>query len=168
MPPMTPIPRKTIRDCFKTRPIPPIIRPKPKNNAATVAATRGPRRSTQGPPKAALIPNRTSAVVKVVYGGLNHDGLFGNNCWIGRLNVLHAYTDPMQMCTATAPNGMNQRLNTAVDFETAVSTAFTAMVAYCISMERRAASTVESPATTITVPEQEEGADSRLEKLYHV
>ena len=30
---------------------------------------------------------------------------------MGRLNVLHAYTDPMQMCTATAPTGMNQRLN---------------------------------------------------------
>src|SRR5262245_10369067 len=113
MPPITPIPRKTRTDCRVARPIPPRIRPIPKNEAAAVAAARGPRRSTHGPAKAALRPRSTSAVVKVVYGGLNHHGSLGNNDWIGRLNVLHAYTDPMQMCTATAPTGMNHRLNAA-------------------------------------------------------
>jgi hypothetical protein len=29
---------------------------------------------------------------------------------IGRTKILHAYTDPMQMCTATAPTGINHRL----------------------------------------------------------
>jgi hypothetical protein len=29
---------------------------------------------------------------------------------MGRLNVLQAYTDPIQMWTATAPIGINQRL----------------------------------------------------------
>ena len=43
-----------------------MIRPVPKNNAAAVAATRGPRRSTHGPPNAALSPSSTSAVVNVV------------------------------------------------------------------------------------------------------
>ena len=70
-------------------------RPVPKNSAAAVAATRGPRRSTHGPPNAALNPSSASAVVNVVYGGLNHHGASGNNAWMGRLNVLHAYTDPM-------------------------------------------------------------------------
>src|SRR5437773_7210078 len=114
MPPMTPLPRKTSPDCFIARPIPPMIRPIPKNNAAAVAAARGPRRSTHGPPKAALSPSRTRAVVKVVYGGLNHHGSPGNNDWIGRLNVLHAYTDPIQLWTATAPTGINHRLNERV------------------------------------------------------
>ena len=86
-----------------------MIRPVPKNSAAAVAATRGPRRSTHGPPNAALRPSSTSAVVNVVYGGLNHQGSSGNSAWIGRLNVLHAYTEPMQMCTATAPTGMRHR-----------------------------------------------------------
>jgi hypothetical protein len=36
-----------------------------------------------------------SAVVKVVYGGLNHHDAFGNSDWIGLLNVLQAYTEPM-------------------------------------------------------------------------
>jgi hypothetical protein len=44
----------------------PISNPQPKNNAAAVAATRGPRRSTHGPPKAALRPSNTNAVEKVV------------------------------------------------------------------------------------------------------
>ena len=35
---------------------------------------RGPRRSTHGPPNAALSPSSASAVVNVVYGGLNHQG----------------------------------------------------------------------------------------------
>src|SRR5262249_50478051 len=100
-------------DCALARPTPPMRRPLPKNNAAAVAATRGPRRSTQGPPKAALNPSRTRAVVKVVYGGLNHQGSAGSAAWIGRLNVLHAYTEPMHMCTATAPTGINQRLKPA-------------------------------------------------------
>ncbi len=78
--------------------------------AAAVAAARGPRRSTHGPPKAALSPSRTSADVKVVYGGLNHHGDPGKSAWIGRLNVLHAYTEPIHRCTATAPRGMIQRL----------------------------------------------------------
>ena len=64
--------------------------PTPKNNAAAVAATRGPRRSTHGPPKAALRPSSVSAVVNVVYGGENQAGASGKICWIGRLNVLHA------------------------------------------------------------------------------
>src|SRR2546421_10225707 len=97
MPPMMPMPRKTRIDSLIASPIPPTIRPAPKNSAAAVAATRGPRRSTQGPPNAALSPSRTSAVVNVVYGGLNHQGSFGNKDWIGRLNVLQAYTDPMQI-----------------------------------------------------------------------
>src|SRR5215467_1119454 len=105
---MTPIPRKTNNDCLSARPIPPIINPIPKNTAAAVAAARGPRRSTHGPPKAALSPSRTSAVVNVVYGGLNHQGSLGNRDWIGRLNVLQAYTDPIQIYTATAPIGINQ------------------------------------------------------------
>jgi hypothetical protein len=33
---------------------------------------------------------------------------------MGRLNVLQAYTDPMQMCTITAPTGMNQRFTVEV------------------------------------------------------
>ena len=82
----------------------------PKQTAAAVAAARGPRRSTHGPPKAALSPSSTSAEVKVVYGGLNHQGDPGNSSWMGRLKVLHAYTEPMHRCTATAPSGMNQRL----------------------------------------------------------
>ncbi len=57
--------------------MPPMTSPLPKNNAAAVAAARGPRRSTQGPPNAALNPSSTSAVVKVVYGGLNHQGDVG-------------------------------------------------------------------------------------------
>src|SRR6187397_246226 len=89
--------------------MPPIIRPIPKNSAAAVAAVRGPRRSTHGPPNAALRPSSTSAVVNVVYGGENHHGVSGSNCWIGRLNVLQAYTEPMQTCTATAPAGTSQR-----------------------------------------------------------
>src|SRR5262245_10314525 len=109
IPPITPIPRKTSTDWPAARPMPPTIKPIPKNSAAAVAATRGPRRSTQGPPKAALRPSRTSAVVNVVYGGLNHQGLVGNSAWIGLLNVLHAYTDPMHTCTPTAPRGMRQR-----------------------------------------------------------
>src|SRR5437016_3216914 len=111
---MTPMPRNTKIDCLIASPTPPMIRPLPKNAAAAVAAARGPRRSTQGPPKAALKPSRTSAVVKVVYGGLNHHGSFGNSDWIGRLNVLQAYTEPIQICTATAPTGMNHRLNAAL------------------------------------------------------
>ena len=51
-----------------------MMSPLPKNSAAAVAATRGPRRSTHGPPNAALSPSSTSAVVNVVYGGLNHHG----------------------------------------------------------------------------------------------
>ena len=70
--------------------MPPMSRPVPKNSAAAVAATRGPRRSTHGPPNAALRPSSTSAVVNVVYGGLNHQGSSGNSAWIGRLKVLHA------------------------------------------------------------------------------
>src|SRR5678810_211789 len=95
MPPITPIPRKTSTDWRTASPRPPIINPIPKNTAAAVAAQRGPRRSTHGPPNAALNPSSASAVVNVVYGGLNHHGASGNNAWIGRLNVLHAYTDPM-------------------------------------------------------------------------
>ena len=64
--------------------------PLPKNSAAAVAATRGPRRSTHGPPNAALRPSSISAVVNVVYGGLNHHGASGKSAWIGRLNVLQA------------------------------------------------------------------------------
>jgi hypothetical protein len=45
----------------------------------------------------------------VIYGGLNHAGAFGSSAWNGRLNVLHAYTEPMQICTATAPTGISQR-----------------------------------------------------------
>src|SRR5439155_11987738 len=107
---MIPMPRNTKIGSLIASPVPPMIRPAPKNNAAAVAATRGPRRSTHGPPKAALKPSKTRAVVNVVYGGLNHHGSFGNNAWIGRLNVLHAYTEPIQMCTATAPPGINHRL----------------------------------------------------------
>jgi hypothetical protein len=33
---------------------------------------------------------------------------------MGRLNVLQEYTDPMQMCTMTAPTGMNQRFTVEV------------------------------------------------------
>ena len=44
-----------------------------------VAAARGPRRSTHGPPNAALNPSSTSAVVNVVYGGLNHHGSPGKS-----------------------------------------------------------------------------------------
>ena len=66
MPPITPMPRNTSTDCRIARPMPPMIRPVPKNSAAAVAATRGPRRSTHGPPNAALSPSSTSAVVKVV------------------------------------------------------------------------------------------------------
>jgi hypothetical protein len=43
------------------------------------AATRGPHRSTQGPPNAALKPSNANAVVKVVYGGVNHHGSFGKS-----------------------------------------------------------------------------------------
>src|SRR5215475_12200299 len=107
------MPRKTRTDWPIARPSPPIARPIPKNNAAAVAAARGPRRSTHGPPNAALKPSRTRAVVNVVYGGLNHHGVPGIKACIGRLNVLQAYTDPMQICTATAPTGINHRLNPA-------------------------------------------------------
>jgi len=82
--------------------------------AAVVAATRGPCRSTQGPPNAALRPSSTRAVVKVVYGGLNHQGDVGNNALIGRLNVLHAYTEPMHRCMTTAATGIIQRLVTEI------------------------------------------------------
>ena len=71
--------------------------PEPKRIAAAVAAARGPRRSTQGPPNAALSPRKTSAVLKVVYGGLNHQGWFGSNAWMGRLKMLQEYTEPMQI-----------------------------------------------------------------------
>ncbi len=84
------MPMKTRIDCLVLRPTPPIARPMPKNRAALVAATRGPRRSTQGPPNAALNPRRTNAVVKVVYGGLNQLGAFGKMARIGRLKVLQA------------------------------------------------------------------------------
>jgi hypothetical protein len=46
--------------------MPPIINPDPKNKAAVVAATRGPRRSTQGPHNAALNPSNIKAIVNVV------------------------------------------------------------------------------------------------------
>src|SRR6187399_690513 len=91
------------------RPAPPISSPQPKKRAAAVAAVRGPRRSTHGPPNAALRPSSTSAVVNVVYGGENHQGASESSCWIGRLNVLQAYTEPMQTCTATAPAGTCHR-----------------------------------------------------------
>src|SRR5688572_31032185 len=97
------------------RPSPPMSKPLPKKRAAAVAATRGPRRSTQGPPNAALNPSSASAVVNVVYGGLNHHGASGNSAWIGRLKVLHAYTDPMHTWTSTAPMGMTQRF--CVEFD---------------------------------------------------
>src|SRR5260370_22108463 len=85
---MIPIPIKTTTDCLSIRPTPPIMRPAPKKMAAAVAATLGPRRSTHGPPKAALKPSRTRAVVNVVYGGLNQAGSFGNSALMGRLDVL--------------------------------------------------------------------------------
>ena len=44
----------------------PTIRPAPKKIAAAAAATRGPLRSTHGPPNAALNPSRTSAGVKLM------------------------------------------------------------------------------------------------------
>ena len=56
-----------------------MIRPLLKRMADAVAAARGPRRSTHGPPNAALRPSSASAVVNVVYGGLNHQGWPGNN-----------------------------------------------------------------------------------------
>ena len=59
-----------------------------------VSPTRG---MGSPPPNAALKPRRTNAVVNVVYGGLNHHGSSGKSAWMGRLNVLHAYTEPMQM-----------------------------------------------------------------------
>src|SRR5690348_7607638 len=117
---MTPIPRKTSTDCLTASPTPPTTRPIPNSRAAAEAAARGPRRSTHGPPNAALKPSSISAVVNVVYGGLNHHGFPGSNAWIGRLKVLQAYTEPMQMCTATAPTGINHRLKPAA---TAVSVA---------------------------------------------
>jgi hypothetical protein len=76
---MMPMPRKTRNGCRIERPKPPMSRPVPKKRAAAVAATRGPRRSTHGPPNAALRPSSTSAVVNVVYGGLNHHGSFGKS-----------------------------------------------------------------------------------------
>ena len=79
MPLMTPIPRNTSTPCPTANPVPPMRRPVPKNAAAAVAATRGPRRSTHGPPNAALSPSKASAVVNVVYGGLNHHGASGSS-----------------------------------------------------------------------------------------
>src|SRR4029077_5898734 len=96
IPPINPIPRNTSLDSRMARPTPPIIRPNPKNNAAAVAATLGPRRSTHGPPNAALRPSSANAVVNVVYGGLNHPGWPRNNASICRFNGLHAHTEPMQ------------------------------------------------------------------------
>src|SRR6266581_9709616 len=107
---MVPIPIKTTTDCRSIRPTPPLMRPAPKKRAAAVAATLGPRRSTHGPPKAALSPSRTRAVVNVVYGGLNQAGSFGNSALIGRLNVLQEYTEPMHRWIATAAAGISQRL----------------------------------------------------------
>ena len=52
IPPITPIPRKTNIACLVARPTPPSNRPKPKNTADAVAATRGPRRSTHAPGEA--------------------------------------------------------------------------------------------------------------------
>src|SRR3954470_1855920 len=115
MPPITPIPMNTSTGWRAASPAPPVNRPHPKNRAAAVAAALGPRRSTHGPPNAALNPSSASAVVNVVYGGLNHQGWPGNSAWIGRLNVLHAYTEPMQICTSTAPIGIRQRLGEAAD-----------------------------------------------------
>ena len=66
MPPMTPMPRKTSTFWRRSSPRPPRTSPVPKNSAAAVAATRGPRRSTHGPPNAALRPSSINAVVKVV------------------------------------------------------------------------------------------------------
>ncbi len=84
------MPTNTSGDIRSASPTPPVISPMPKNSAAAVAATRGPRLSTHGPPKAALSPSSTSAVVNVMYGGRNHEGSVGNSACIGRLKVLQA------------------------------------------------------------------------------
>src|SRR5206468_11917264 len=99
------MPSNTRNDCRNARPTPPTTSPVPKKSAAADAAARGPFRSTHGPPNAALNPSNISAVVNVVYGGLNHHGVSAISDWIGRLNVLHEYTDPMQTRTRTAPTG---------------------------------------------------------------
>jgi hypothetical protein len=62
IPQITPIPKNTNTGCNTVSPIPPINNPLPKNSADTVAVTLGPRRSTHGPPNAALKPKNTSAV----------------------------------------------------------------------------------------------------------
>jgi hypothetical protein len=48
-------------------------------------------------------------VVKVGYGGVAQQGSPGSAATIGRLSVLHAYTEPIPRCTSTAPSGMGQR-----------------------------------------------------------
>ena len=50
---------------------------RPKNSAAAVAAARGPRRSTHGPPNAALSPSSTSAVREGRVGRAEPPGLVG-------------------------------------------------------------------------------------------
>jgi len=52
----------------------------------------------------------------------------------GRLKLLHAYTEPMQMCTRTAPSGMSQRLETELGFDVSIcadAMAVTGSILFC-------------------------------------
>src|SRR5262245_1981100 len=91
---------------------------------------------------------------------------------MGLLNVLHAYTEPMQICTATAPNGISQRLTVVIDCGAVVSITREAILKI-LSFARVAIFYIKrlkymAMERSVTAPQQVEDTDQRLQKLYHV